>query len=178
MFQFPWYASIHLCIQCYGTRLLHRVGFPIRTSPDQSLLTAPRGHIVVRHVLLRLLAPRHPPCALCNLTNRSHFVLVVSLVCVTSDFSELPQAKSHADPETLAFRFKYQDTLDVLPSFRYPVFKEQIIHSQQIEDLHLRKHSLRADNYLSMVPNRLATTSCCQNSRPLPNEGLHLQNRT
>lgn len=48
--------------------LLHQPGFPIRTPPDQSLLTAPRGSFVVRHVLLRLLAPRHPPCALSSLT--------------------------------------------------------------------------------------------------------------
>src|SRR5690606_27765985 len=70
MFQFPWYASSCLCIQHAGTWLLHHVGFPIRTSPDRCLLTAPRGHIVVRHVLLRLLAPRHPPCALSNLSSR------------------------------------------------------------------------------------------------------------
>ncbi|MNW56700.1 hypothetical protein D3C74_344320 [compost metagenome] len=48
--------------------VLFQPGFPIRTSPDRSLLTAPRGSIVVRHVLLRLLAPRHPPCALSSLT--------------------------------------------------------------------------------------------------------------
>ena len=48
--------------------VLRQLGFPIRTSPDQSLLTAPRGSIVVRHVLHRLLAPRHPPCALSSLT--------------------------------------------------------------------------------------------------------------
>jgi hypothetical protein len=47
---------------------LRQLGFPIRKSPDQSLLTAPRGGIVVRHVLLRLLVPRHPPCALTSLT--------------------------------------------------------------------------------------------------------------
>ena len=47
---------------------LPQLGFPIRTPPDQSLLTAPRGSFVVRHVLRRLLAPRHPPCALISLT--------------------------------------------------------------------------------------------------------------
>lgn len=50
---------------------LPQLGFPIRTPPDQSLLTAPRGSFVVRHVLHRLLAPRHPPCALSSLTNCS-----------------------------------------------------------------------------------------------------------
>src|SRR5690606_5662489 len=77
MFQFPWYASSCLWIQHAGTRLLHRVGFPIRTSPDRCLLTAPRGHIVVRHVLHRLLAPRHPPCALANLSCARRFAFSV-----------------------------------------------------------------------------------------------------
>ena len=44
------------------------VSFLIRTSPDQSLLTTPRGNIAVRRVLHRLLIPRHPPYALINLT--------------------------------------------------------------------------------------------------------------
>ena len=50
------------------SRPLRRLGSPIRTSPDRSLLTAPRGSIGVRPVLLRLLAPRHPPCALSSLS--------------------------------------------------------------------------------------------------------------
>ena len=51
-----------------GDWTLLQPGFPIRTSPDQSLLTAPRGNFAVRRVLLQLLAPRHPPCALISLT--------------------------------------------------------------------------------------------------------------
>src|SRR5690606_20524532 len=101
MFQFPWYASSCLCIQHAGTWLLHHVGFPIRTSPDQSLLTAPRGHIVVRHVLLRLLVPRHPPCALYNLTTRS---------CLETLRSQHTRLRSF---------------FGCVTSFRYPVFKEQ-----------------------------------------------------
>ena len=43
-------------------------GFPIRTSWDQSsVINSPRL-IADSHVLLRLLMPRHPPCALKNLT--------------------------------------------------------------------------------------------------------------
>ena len=57
---------------------LRLLGFPIRKSPDQRLLTAPRGSIVVRHVLHRLLVPRHPPCALISLTSRSIFTLTTS----------------------------------------------------------------------------------------------------
>jgi hypothetical protein len=55
-----------LCIPmnsvCNG-RLLHRSGFPIRKSPDQSALTAPRSLSQLCHVLHRLLSPRHPPIA-------------------------------------------------------------------------------------------------------------------
>ena len=45
-----------------------RVGCPIRTSPDQRLLAAPRGLSQQRYVLHRPLVPRHPPCALSSLT--------------------------------------------------------------------------------------------------------------
>src|SRR6266571_2405697 len=46
------------------TRALPRVGFPIRRSRDQRLVSTSPGLIAAAHVLHRLLAPRHPPCAL------------------------------------------------------------------------------------------------------------------
>ena len=54
-----------------GTRALPRVGFPIRTSRDQWLVSTSSGLIAAAHVLLRLLAPRHPPCALVLLIRRT-----------------------------------------------------------------------------------------------------------
>ena len=58
------------------TTPLRVVSFPIRKSPDQSLLTASPKHIGVRPVLHRLLVPRHPPCALSNLTvKKNHYVI-------------------------------------------------------------------------------------------------------
>src|SRR5213078_494445 len=47
-----------------GTRALPRAGFPIRTSRDQRLVSTYSGLFAAAHVLHRLLAPRHPPCAL------------------------------------------------------------------------------------------------------------------
>src|SRR6476620_7950106 len=47
-----------------NTRALPRVGFPIRKSRDQRLVSTSPALIAAAHVLLRLLAPRHPPCAL------------------------------------------------------------------------------------------------------------------
>jgi hypothetical protein len=43
-------------------------GCPIRKSPDQSLLSGSPKLNAASHVLLRLLAPRHPPYALSSLT--------------------------------------------------------------------------------------------------------------
>src|SRR5690606_8437971 len=80
MFQFPWYASSHPMYSDVSDCVLPQPGFPIRTPPDQSLLTAPRGSFVVRHVLLRLLAPRHPPCALSSLTISLSFWAIRSVV--------------------------------------------------------------------------------------------------
>src|SRR5207302_4946783 len=49
-----------------GTRpsALPLVGFPIRKSRGQRLVSTSPGLIAAAHVLHRLLAPRHPPCAL------------------------------------------------------------------------------------------------------------------
>ena len=44
------------------------MGFPIRTSPGQSLFNGSPKLFAAGHVLRRLPAPRHPPYALNNLT--------------------------------------------------------------------------------------------------------------
>src|SRR2546430_16702989 len=49
------------------TAALPAVGFPIRTSPDQSLVSGSPKLIAATRVLLRLLSPRHPSCALSSL---------------------------------------------------------------------------------------------------------------
>jgi hypothetical protein len=50
-----------------GDGQLRPTGFPIRKSPDQSLVADSPGLIAGSNVLHRLLVPRHPPCALINL---------------------------------------------------------------------------------------------------------------
>ena len=54
-----------------STRALPRVGFPIRKSPDQRMVSSFPGLIAAAHVLRRLLAPRHPPCALVLLIRKN-----------------------------------------------------------------------------------------------------------
>jgi hypothetical protein len=56
-----------------STRALPRVGFPIRRSRDQRLVSTSPGLIAAAHVLHRLLAPRHPPCALVLLIRKNTF---------------------------------------------------------------------------------------------------------
>ncbi len=51
MFQFAQFATLPLCIQ---SRLPLRVGFPIRTSPDQSLFASSPKLFAGYHVLRRL----------------------------------------------------------------------------------------------------------------------------
>ena len=43
-------------------------GFPIRTSADQCLFASSPQLFAGYHVLLRLISPRHPPCALSHLS--------------------------------------------------------------------------------------------------------------
>ena len=52
-----WYTRITTC------------GFPHSDIPGSTPAYGSPRHFVVRHVLHRLLAPRHPPCALSSLTN-------------------------------------------------------------------------------------------------------------
>src|SRR5437763_2510966 len=49
------------------TAALPAVGCPIRTSSDHSLVSGSPGLFAATHVLLRLLSPRHPSCALGSL---------------------------------------------------------------------------------------------------------------
>ena len=50
-----------------GTAVLPAVGFPIRTSTDQSLVGGSPWLFAATHVLHRLLEPRHPPHTLSSL---------------------------------------------------------------------------------------------------------------
>ena len=72
MFHFPAFPPRTLCVQMRVTRQPHSPwrGFPIRTPWDHSpVIDSPRL-IADSYVLLRLLMPRHPPCALKNLTTK------------------------------------------------------------------------------------------------------------
>src|ERR1041385_3601121 len=51
-----------------GNPALPALGFPIRASADHGLFSASPWLIAAVHALLRLLVPRHPPCALTILT--------------------------------------------------------------------------------------------------------------
>ena len=66
MFQFPWFPLPVLCVHT-GVTPAKVLGFPIRTSADQCLVDGSPQLFAVTHVLLRFLAPRHPPLALSSL---------------------------------------------------------------------------------------------------------------
>src|ERR1043165_2740443 len=61
-----------------GTRALPRVSFLIRRSRGQRSVSTSPELIAAAHVLLRLLAPRHPPCALSLLIVKNSYLLVWS----------------------------------------------------------------------------------------------------
>src|SRR5512133_3025321 len=73
MFQFTGLPPNALFHSGRDTRALPRVGFPIRTSRDQRMVSSFPGLIAAAHVLHRLLAPRHPPCALVLLIRKNTF---------------------------------------------------------------------------------------------------------
>ena len=66
MFQFPWSASAHPMDSGGGTSS-SAGGLPHSEISGSMLTYSSPKHIGVRPVLHRLLAPRHPPCALSSL---------------------------------------------------------------------------------------------------------------
>jgi hypothetical protein len=72
-----------------STRALPRVGFPIRKSSDQRMVSSFPRLIAAAHVLHRLLAPRHPPCALSLLTGKN------TLCVAAMEFSRCAWARAH-----------------------------------------------------------------------------------
>ena len=70
-------------------------GFPIRTSSDHgSFANSPRL-IAGYHVLLRLLVPRHPPCALKNLTTKTYFK-DARVHCAVLEQRTIPESRAPA----------------------------------------------------------------------------------
>src|SRR5262249_28451053 len=67
---FPAFPPLALCVQARVTGHKLLPGFPIRKSSDHSSVDSSPRHIAASHVLLRLLVPRHPPCALNNLATK------------------------------------------------------------------------------------------------------------
>src|SRR4051812_31898479 len=92
------------------TAALPAVGFPIRTSPDQSLVSGSPTLFAATHVLLRLLSPRHPSCALCS--------LVISLPSPSTPFKRRPGSS--------AARFIRLAGPQHLPTCAYAVVKERV----------------------------------------------------
>ena len=72
MFQFPPFASTHLCIQC-GMFRVYRNGLPHSGILGSKPASGSPRLIAANHALHRLLAPRHPPYALISLTIKFAF---------------------------------------------------------------------------------------------------------
>jgi hypothetical protein len=67
MFQFPGLATSNLCIQ-YDVSVITHGRLPDSETSGLTLVSSSPELFAAVHVLLRLLAPRHPPRALRSLT--------------------------------------------------------------------------------------------------------------
>ncbi len=67
----PSVSSCNTIDSCYGNRTLLLLGFPIQKSPGQRIFSSSPTLIAAYHVFHRLLAPRHPPVALNNLSQKN-----------------------------------------------------------------------------------------------------------
>lgn len=105
MFHFPAFPPRTLCVQMRVTRQPCSPwrGFPIRTPWDHSpVIDSPRL-IADSYVLLRLLMPRHPPCALKNLTTKDQKTLFERTTKTNHTQQPLPKRK----PSSRAARSRF-----------------------------------------------------------------------
>lgn len=80
-------------------------GFPIRTPWDHSpVIDSPRL-IADSYVLLRLLMPRHPPCALKNLTTKDQSEIFERTMKTTQTPPPQPKGHSNKCPDRSRFIF-------------------------------------------------------------------------
>ena len=105
--------ACHPCPMNSGkdTRALPRVGFPIRTSRGQWMVSSSPGLFAAAHVLLRLLAPRHPPCAL-------SLLIVKNTVVAAMEFSRCAAGQSRQEKAGRGRSLKTQQRdveVDVVP---------------------------------------------------------------
>jgi hypothetical protein len=95
MVHFPELAHTGLCIQPAVTRV-HLVGFPHSEIPGSKPACGSPRLIAACHVLLRLLAPRHPPYALSSLIIKLTQSVFASLP--KKFFSDVPTAVAPYTP--------------------------------------------------------------------------------
>jgi hypothetical protein len=97
-------------------------GFPIRTPWDHSpVIDSPRL-IADSYVLLRLLMPRHPPCALKNLTTKDQGV-IFERTTETNHTNNTPKRASPAQPDPGSYSWKLLLIKDA--RVHYVVLKQQ-----------------------------------------------------
>src|SRR5919109_9626 len=81
-----------------GSAILPALGFPIRESADHRLFSAYPRLFAAVHALLRLLVPRHPPCALPILT----------VIARTRNGPERSRLRARGDTRLLAMLCSFQ----------------------------------------------------------------------
>jgi hypothetical protein len=93
MFHFPAFPPDSLCVQLPVMRHDAARGFPIRKSWSQRPVIDSTRLIADSHVLHRLPMPRHPPCALENLTTN---MINIHMSSIYNRKNQEPHTRRHA----------------------------------------------------------------------------------
>ena len=101
MFHFPSFPPRSLCVQLRVIRHNTVRGFPIRKSWYQRPVIDSSRLIADSHVLLRLPMPRHPPCALKNLT--TNMIKIIT----SAKTLQSKESRKHTTPKSCV----HQDSL-------------------------------------------------------------------
>ena len=167
MVHFPGFARTRLWIH-RAVRGFYPRGFPHSEIPGSKPVCGSPGLIAAYHVLLRLLLPRHPPCALSSLTiklTRPTAVPLGSLHTLSSRASIRFACETNASRGTLRFVLDLRAT-----TTRRENFMSLTPCSSRVRRSHVSRPS-RCFHFLgthkNLQPCRLPNLFSCQTSSSL-----------
>src|SRR5262245_27340209 len=119
-------------------------GFPHSDISGSKVVCASPELIAAYHVLLRLLAPRHPPCALSSLTRKTLHILGAWRICCAP--ASNPKTRNARYPNSLSSVVKDQTREIFLRKMSRTAFEVHMVEITGIEPVTSGLQSRRSPN--------------------------------
>ena len=146
MVHFPGFALSALCIET-GVTDYESAGFPHSETSESRVVCTSSELIAAYHVLHRLHAPRHPPCALSSLTIKfAHHKLSVQHIFLTPSLYKRRRYESDNRSLSLVRHSRSSSILEIifLGILAYSIVKDHLrsIQHSRLKTAFKRKHSI------------------------------------